>query len=352
MASNAEEPPAKRRHVSNSQSRQVETVDDDLKLGSARDETSRHHRKGKGKGKCERQSWSSKSSSSSSPSGRRSPQRPQSLHDLPTITATESSGLDLDSDHDADENENENEEEEEEEPTSSSGTDESDTDSDSDFDEGSDATLTANHLLDMLTSSTTSRRQALNTSTSASASSSSREREVEGQEDEEKEGERPPSDLKSRLQNFLPQLQKANKDLETSSASDMTVLMERRIDYVPDDAEQYIEMNLGLGVLTEQKPSLVSTRVEEDGVEIRLKRDWSSTDDEEEHGGNDEDDDGEFLSGGPRLSLPGEDSDTRGSSPGQGQVQGQGPVEDVLARLMGERVHKGGRTKRKVEELG
>ncbi|EXJ55945.1 hypothetical protein A1O7_08876 [Cladophialophora yegresii CBS 114405] len=55
-------------------------------------------------------------------------------------------------------------------------------------------------------------------------------------------------DLKSRLQAFLPQLQQANAELERSGASH-----DRRIDQISDDAEQYIEMDLGLGVLAEQE---------------------------------------------------------------------------------------------------
>ena len=59
---------------------------------------------------------------------------------------------------------------------------------------------------------------------------------------------RPPvSDLRSRLQEFLPQLQQANSELERTGD-----VLHQQLDEVPDDAEHYIEMNLGLGVLTEE----------------------------------------------------------------------------------------------------
>lgn len=113
------------------------------------------------------------------------------------------------------------------------------------------------------------------------------------------------SDLKSRLQSFLPRLQKANVELETS-----TDILERRVDYVTDDAQQYIEMNLGLGVLSEQRPG------EDD--EVRLDR---SSSEEAEDRADDED-------------LEPVDH----------------PGEDVLARLKGQKVRRG--SKRKVQELG
>jgi hypothetical protein len=61
-------------------------------------------------------------------------------------------------------------------------------------------------------------------------------------------GPAPEPDLKSRLQAFLPQLQQANSELESLGASH-----DRRIDQISDDADQYIEMDLGLGVLAEQE---------------------------------------------------------------------------------------------------
>jgi hypothetical protein len=78
--------------------------------------------------------------------------------------------------------------------------------------------------------------------------------EKEGVHDEEASAQQlarapaPEPDLKSRLQAFLPQLQQANSELESLGASH-----DRRIDQISDDADQYIEMDLGLGVLAEQE---------------------------------------------------------------------------------------------------
>ncbi|KAJ4503998.1 hypothetical protein HRR83_007700 [Exophiala dermatitidis] len=118
-------------------------------------------------------------------------------------------------------------------------------------------------------------------------------------------GER--SGLRSRLQEFLPQLQKANVELESSSD-----ILDKRIDHVDDGAEQYIEMNLGLGVLSEQRPG------EDDEVRLEPTTDTSSDQ------GTDEDDEAE-----QRM---------------------ESSAEDVLTRLRGEKAQKA--SKRKVEELG
>ncbi|KIW33418.1 uncharacterized protein PV07_00270 [Cladophialophora immunda] len=109
------------------------------------------------------------------------------------------------------------------------------------------------------------------------------------------------SDLKSRLQSFLPQLQQANVELDNSRG-----LVDKRIDHVSDDAEHYIEMEVGLGVLSEQN---------DDATQIRLPH--SSPSEEEDNAGNDE---------------------TKG-----------GQEDTVLSRLVGTNGTKG--TKRKIEEL-
>ena len=54
------------------------------------------------------------------------------------------------------------------------------------------------------------------------------------------------SDLRSRIASFLPQLRKANEELVTAGD-------DQRIDAVAEDQDQYIEMDLGLGVLKEKK---------------------------------------------------------------------------------------------------
>jgi Domain of unknown function (DUF4598) len=78
------------------------------------------------------------------------------------------------------------------------------------------------------------------------------------------------SDLHSRLSSFLPELQKANTDLQNSAEA-----MARRLDEVADDEEHYIEMNLGLGVLKEKK----SGAVRAEGVKLRDEYSTSSTED-------------------------------------------------------------------------
>ena len=91
--------------------------------------------------------------------------------------------------------------------------------------------------------------------------SSSSEESSSGSDDDEEPSpsEKAPPDLKSRLAAFLPQLAKANETLEGTE----------RIDDVDDDEERYIEMNLGLGVLSENK--------QQDG-EIQTKESESESD--------------------------------------------------------------------------
>ncbi|ORY97386.1 hypothetical protein BCR43DRAFT_489686 [Syncephalastrum racemosum] len=57
----------------------------------------------------------------------------------------------------------------------------------------------------------------------------------------------PNSDILSRVQAFLPQMQQANQSLERADPAALD------IENVDEDEEQYIEMNLGLGVLEEKK---------------------------------------------------------------------------------------------------
>lgn len=108
------------------------------------------------------------------------------------------------------------------------------------------------------------------------------------------------SDLTSRIQEFLPQLRRANADLENSPDR-----LEKRVDHVADDAEHYIEMDLSLGVLSERQA----------GAEEEIWVEGSSAEED---------------------SPDKPDTDEVG--------------EDVLARLKGDKSRKG--TKRKVEELG
>lgn len=87
-----------------------------------------------------------------------------------------------------------------------------------------------------------------------------------------------PTALKLRLASFIPKLQAANAKLETDPDAGA-----KRIDEVPDDVEQYIEMNLGLGVLkTKVKPAV-------DGVRTVLEEDSDDSDDESTSGNEDPD---------------------------------------------------------------
>ncbi|EXJ84258.1 hypothetical protein A1O3_04925 [Capronia epimyces CBS 606.96] len=252
MSRHGEEPPLKRRNLS--------PRADAAESGRETVQTAGHS----GNEDDQDVSESSETSSSEAEDDSRFHRRPQHHHDRSTARS--------DLDH----------EDEEEESTSSSGSDDSDEEEQLDRDSEEDETDDP----------------ALSTAAAASHLPTIRPRSS---------GET--SDLKSRLQNFLPQLRKANAELETSS--DIT---ERRVDYVADDAEQYIEMDLGLGVLSEQRPG-------EDG-EVRLKLAHSSTDEED---GDSSSEEGEEQPGGDA-------------------------VEGILARLKGEKVRRG--SKRKVEELG
>ncbi|KEF53456.1 uncharacterized protein A1O9_10431, partial [Exophiala aquamarina CBS 119918] len=117
------------------------------------------------------------------------------------------------------------------------------------------------------------------------------------------------SDLKSRLDAFLPRLERANAELDKTDDID-----QRRIDHVPEDAEHYIEMNLGLGVLSEEK----------DGDERGdLKFRESSSEDEDENGDSD-----------PSTVQP---------------IWKTGSGQDILSQLKGGKMQHS--QKRKIEEL-
>lgn len=75
------------------------------------------------------------------------------------------------------------------------------------------------------------------------------------------------SALQSRLSAFLPELQRANADLEEDPVAART----QRLDQVGDDEEHYIEMNLGLGVLKE-----MAGRARADGIRLTDDQDASS----------------------------------------------------------------------------
>lgn len=118
---------------------------------------------------------------------------------------------------------------------------------------------------------------------------------------------RPQSDLRSRLQNFLPQLQRANAEL-----GDPDFILSNRIDDVSNEAEHYIEMDLGLGILSER---------ESPTEELKIPK--------------------------PRAE---EESDHMSIAEEEITGENEALEEDVLARLKGQQVKRG--AKRKVEELG
>ncbi|KAJ3168213.1 hypothetical protein HDU88_001652 [Geranomyces variabilis] len=62
----------------------------------------------------------------------------------------------------------------------------------------------------------------------------------------------PPSALLSRVAAFLPQLSAANANLQSSIAADSALRDRVDIENVDEDDEQYIEMNLGVGVFDTQ----------------------------------------------------------------------------------------------------
>jgi hypothetical protein len=84
------------------------------------------------------------------------------------------------------------------------------------------------------------------------------------------------SDLRSRIASFLPQLRKANEELMAAGDN-------RRIDAVAEDQDQYIEMDLGLGVLKEKK-TLRPLNGEIQTHEIISSSNSSSDDDESQTG--------------------------------------------------------------------
>lgn len=77
-------------------------------------------------------------------------------------------------------------------------------------------------------------------------------------------------DLRTRLSVFLPQLQKANADLDNATKAGL-----RQLDEVADDEDHYIEMNLGLGVLKEKTPS----GTQADGLRLADEDGTSSSED-------------------------------------------------------------------------
>ncbi|KAL0263573.1 hypothetical protein SLS55_002554 [Diplodia seriata] len=105
----------------------------------------------------------------------------------------------------------------------------------------------------------------------------------------------PSSSLGDRLKAFLPQLAAANEELERDRAAGKLAAMS--LENVGEDDDNYIEMNLGLGVLKERDPNKMESDSE-----------------------SDEDADDEMDTG----------------------ADGQETKEDVLAKLMGKKKPKAG----------
>ncbi|KAL9109877.1 MAG: hypothetical protein Q9227_005580 [Pyrenula ochraceoflavens] len=82
----------------------------------------------------------------------------------------------------------------------------------------------------------------------------------------------PRSSLQTRLSTFLPQIKAANEALRSHIVS-----ADHQLDHVSDGEEQYIELDLGLGVLKERRPEK-----EIDGVRIKGTEESQDESDEDE----------------------------------------------------------------------
>ncbi|PIA16258.1 hypothetical protein COEREDRAFT_81456 [Coemansia reversa NRRL 1564] len=87
----------------------------------------------------------------------------------------------------------------------------------------------------------------------------------------------PPSNLLSRLNDFLPQIAKANKELKAAVACDPSKV---DIENVSPDSTQYIEMDLGLGVF-DMKPKKDAAYNSDVVISARGNSDSDSSDEEE-----------------------------------------------------------------------
>ncbi|PPQ78594.1 hypothetical protein CVT24_002740 [Panaeolus cyanescens] len=87
----------------------------------------------------------------------------------------------------------------------------------------------------------------------------------------------PPTDLLSRVQAFLPQLEASNNDLAQKAKADPSSI---DIEHISDDMEQYIEMNLGLGVFEDRSKRSANTGDDED-TEMSTSSKSSSEEDDD-----------------------------------------------------------------------
>ncbi|KAF8438234.1 hypothetical protein BGX38DRAFT_913368 [Terfezia claveryi] len=100
----------------------------------------------------------------------------------------------------------------------------------------------------------------------------------------------------TRINTFLPELRAANAQLESEIVQGR--ISERRIEDVGEDEEQYIEMNLGLGVLEEKKKRTPTSKRRRTDTEVLMKQvelgeagvmDSEDEDDDGRTGGSDSD---------------------------------------------------------------
>ncbi|KIJ69886.1 hypothetical protein HYDPIDRAFT_104540 [Hydnomerulius pinastri MD-312] len=92
----------------------------------------------------------------------------------------------------------------------------------------------------------------------------------------------PPSELLSRIEAFLPAIQASNEALAQENPENLD------IENVGEDEEQYIEMNLGLGVFESKRPKAGSGSGSEDAL--------SSSSSEASNSSEDDNDDDEYSS--------------------------------------------------------
>ncbi|GAA5801694.1 hypothetical protein EDC94DRAFT_611184 [Helicostylum pulchrum] len=81
----------------------------------------------------------------------------------------------------------------------------------------------------------------------------------------------PPSDILSRVQAFLPQLKSANEQLKAADPKKLD------IENVDEESEQYIEMNLGLGVYEQKVPGQSDSEDSEEEEDSILPNTTSSS---------------------------------------------------------------------------
>ncbi|KIY63337.1 hypothetical protein CYLTODRAFT_403395 [Cylindrobasidium torrendii FP15055 ss-10] len=109
----------------------------------------------------------------------------------------------------------------------------------------------------------------------------------------------PPSELLARVQSFLPQMEASNAMLSDADPSTLD------IENISEGAEQYIEMNLGLGVFEQRKPGETTTAAAD--FEMGALSSSDSSDEEDDCSDTDTDESSEIITcytPSPRLIKP------------------------------------------------